>query len=65
MIFKFSSVSIVISPFSFLILLIWILVGSQLQDGIGFPVGRQHKQHHCAGANPSLAPTPLERVHAN
>ena len=31
------------------------------------PVSRCHchKQHHCAGVNSNLAPTPPERVHAN
>ena len=31
------------------------------------PVSRCHchKQHHCAGVNLNLAPTPPERVHAN
>jgi hypothetical protein len=30
-----------------------------------FPVHRGHKQHHCAGTSPNLAPTPHEWVHAN
>ena len=43
---------------------LYLHVGSQLQDG-AVSGCRCHKQHHRAGDNSNLAPTPPERVHAN